>query len=86
MAKKATANKTNDLLIPTLALSAVVLVLVGVLTTVLPFMKPSQTEVAADRGGRQLTRGMEVEDLQTDLLLLEEDTLETELSTLQRLR
>lgn len=63
------------------------LIMVGLLTSILPQLTKSQSSSAAASGeARQLTRGVEVEDLQADLLLLQEDTLDTELSALRQLQ
>lgn len=85
MAKRQSISD-NQLLIPSLALSAIVMVLVGVLMTSLNSAPTPETQISASQGARQLTRSTELDDLKTDLILLEEDSIDTELSGLRNLR
>lgn len=84
--KKQGITEQNELLLPALALSAVALTLVGVLTTgVLSRPTPEASVSAASVKARLLTKGSKVQDLEADLLLLQEDTLDSEIGILDRL-
>lgn len=87
MPRKSTNAKQMELLIPSLALSMLVLMLVGTLVTLGSVQKSPETSASADnRSSRQLTRGMSVADLESDLLLLQEDNLDSELSVLEQVQ
>lgn len=86
MAKRSTQPKQNELLLPSLALSLVVLVLVGAMAGGI-FNRPTpQTSVSASNRARSLTKDNQVEDLESDLLLLREDTLDSEMAVLNKLQ
>jgi len=82
---KYSAPKQNELLLPSLALSMLALVLVGALVSVTSSSKTPQTSVSAD-SRRLLTKGTDLDDLEADLLLLQEDSLESEISVLEQSR
>ena len=83
MARKTQKSiEQNELLLPSLALSALALVLVGVLMTGMSAQKTTSTKVSASKS-RLLTKGSSFEDLQADLSLLSVDDIDTELNILE---
>lgn len=83
MARKKSVPAQNELLLPSLALSALVLILVGVLVTGMGPNNSTNSQVSANKS-RLLTKGTQVDDLEADLLLLQEDTLDAEISVLEQ--
>lgn len=81
MARKRKSIQDNELLLPSMALCTLVFVIVGLLSISLN-QDSTNTRVEADTPNRQLTEGYQQVDLETDLMLLQEDTLDTELESL----
>ena len=87
MPRKTKSVTQNELLLPSLALSMLAFVLVGALVTAVSSQPTPQSSVSADNSGsRLLTRGNEVDDLEADMLLLQEDSLDSEISVLEQLQ
>ena len=87
MARKKTVKpEQNELLMPALALSMLVFVLVGALVTATTRTTPQSNISANNRQARLLTKDNKVDDLEADLLLLQEDSLDSEISVLEQLQ